>query len=535
MRYFTKSPARVGRSKTVFAITGVLFAITTAAAIADSATRWSNDFKTEKVTPQLLVQPTSAKQLTDYISQAASNGQRVRMTGSGHSMSDIAITQDVLMTPERLNKPLTLDSSRLKNPNPVGLMRVESGITIADLNTYLDHQGRALFNMGGYDGQTLAGVMMTATHGSGLAYGPIADQMVSLQMVVDGGAMVQIEPSNGITNPAAWPGTLEEDVSVPVQLIQDDDAFNAARISIGSMGVVYSATLNTDQKFWLREVRHAIKWSELKKPGGHLDRIINGLPVYEGMPSPEHWELFYSPYPDANGDYNFVITDRYRSYTPLPEQSEHERGQPGASFAGGLVALLGKPLGLVLEIFPNLAPIVVDSSMSSQLDTGYTNVSYKVFNIGAALNSTPVFAIETAFRLDQIISAIERSFTANDALYAKGIPQTAPIAIRFVKQSDGLIAMQQGHDTAFMEIIVLQDCKKAMTLLSTHRQIHLQEFQARPHWGLDNNSLTSEAQVRSLYPKTWDRWKTQYLRFNSTGTFDGKVTDRLGISVRPRG
>ena len=46
---------------------------------------------------------------------------------------------------------------------------------------------------------------------------------------------------------------------------------------------------------------------------------------------------------------------------------------------------------------------------------------------------------------------------------------------------------------------------------------------------------SSEAQARALYPATWDRWKAQYRRFNATGTFDGKVTDRLGISVRPRG
>ena len=103
--------------------------------------------------------------------------------------------------------------------------------------------------MGGYDGQTLAGIMMTATHGSGLAYGPVADAVVSLQMVVDGGKMVQIEPSNGITNPATFTGRLEEDANIRVQLIQDDDAFNAARISLGSMGVVYAITLKTDQKF----------------------------------------------------------------------------------------------------------------------------------------------------------------------------------------------------------------------------------------------------------------------------------------------
>ncbi len=77
---------------------------------------WSNVMETEKVTPQYRAQPDSAKQLMSYISTASSNGKRVRMTGSGHSASDVAITGDALFTPEKLNKPLTLDRARLKTP-----------------------------------------------------------------------------------------------------------------------------------------------------------------------------------------------------------------------------------------------------------------------------------------------------------------------------------------------------------------------------------------------------------------------------------
>lgn len=495
---------------------------------------WENWFQTEKVTPAVLTQPDSASQLTDYISRATSAGKRVRMTGNGHAMSDIAITNEVLFTPDKLNQPLNLDRSRLKNPNDPGLVRVESGIKIADLNTYLDAHGRALFNMGGYDGQTLAGIMSTATHGSGLAYGPVTDSVASLQMVVDGGKMVQIEPSNGITNPATFNGRLEENSGIAVQLIQDDDAFNAARVGIGSLGVIYSVTLNTDQKFWLREVRHEIKWSELKKPGGYLDRVIHGQPIYgDGQPSPEHWELQYTPYADANGDHTFLITDRYRSYTPLPEQASSERGQPGTDFASGLVALLGQPLAAILDTFPELAKPVLETTLNAEVDDNYTNVSYKVFNIGV-VNDTPALAVETAFTLDQVVAAVERCFSISDAAMSQGIPQTGPIAIRFVKQTSALIGMQNGHNTAFMEIIVLRDGKNAKKLLSMHQTAYRQEFNARPHWGLDLNSLTSEAQARALYPDTWDRWKTQYRRFNVSGTFDGKVTDRLGISVRPR-
>ena len=58
--------------------------------------------------------------------------------------------------------------------------------------------------MGGYDGQTIAGVISTSTHGSGLAYGPMSAQAVSLTIVAAGGRVVRVEPAGGITDPSAW-------------------------------------------------------------------------------------------------------------------------------------------------------------------------------------------------------------------------------------------------------------------------------------------------------------------------------------------
>ncbi len=308
-----------------------------------------------------------------------------------------------------------------------------SGMRIREMNTFLDSKGLAFSNLGGYDGQTIAGVMMTATHGSGLAYGPIADQVQSLQMVVEGGRMVQIEPSNGITNPLTFPRKLEEDATVPVELIQDDNAFNAARVAFGSMGVVYSVVLKADSKFWLREVRRKVKWSELKQPGGPLDRLLQGLPVNAEGASPAHWELQYTPYADDNGDRTFLITERHRSATPLPEQPASERGQPGTDFVSGLITVLEMPLAGILDTFPSLSKTILEQTMTSQADDNYTNVSYKVFHIGV-VNDTPAIAIEAAFDLNQTVAAIERSFALSESLFSQNIVHTSPIAIRFVKR-----------------------------------------------------------------------------------------------------
>jgi hypothetical protein len=495
---------------------------------------WTNWFQTESVTPEVLSAPKNARELVDTFKKASHDGKRVRMTGNGHAASDIAITTDVLLTPQNLNQPLTLDYSRLRGPHDPSLVRFEGGINIFDLNTYLDQHGRALFNMGGFDGQTYAGVMMTATHGSGLAYGPMADDIASLQMVMDRGQVVQIEPSNGITDPSKFPGVLEEDPNIPVQLIQDDDAFNAARVSIGSMGVVYSVVLRTDKKFWLKEVRHLISWSDLKKPGGYLDRATHGLPIYgEGQPSPEHWELQFSPYVNDQGDHTFLITDRYRSYTPLPEQDASHRGEALTNIITDIVVLLANPIADVIDVLPEIAKPMLQGVLSAEVETSFTNVSYRVFNIGA-VNNAPALGIEAAFDLHDIVAGIERSFKLNEDLLAHGMPLTSPMAMRLVKKTDALIGMQNGRDTAFIEMISLRAGRYAKTILKTNQKTYMAEFGARPHWGLDLKLLTSDAQVQALYPDTWERWKSEYLRFNPNGTTDGNVTDRLGISVHPR-
>ena len=491
---------------------------------------WHNWCHSESVQPQRIAQPTSARDLIQRVAMATEQGQRIRMTGSGHAASDIAITSEILLGPDLLNKPLTLDTSQLKQPIEAGLVRVQSGIKIADLNRHLDQLGRALWNMGGYDQQTISGVMMTATHGSGLDFGPMADQVVSLQLVIDGGQMLQIEPADGITDPALWTGHLPEDPSIAVELIQDDDAFHATRVAIGSMGILYAVVLRTDQKYWLREVRQLIKWSALSRPDGYLDRIIRGLPVYTDRPVPAHWELQYSPYPDAGGDYTFLITERHRSYSPLPEQPASQRGARGTELASTALVSIGQSVADLVQRIPAIAPRMLAQALQAQVCVSYSHVSYKVFNIGV-VNDTPAVGIEAAFDLSQTIAAIERSFSLAQTLHDQGMPHTSPIAIRFVKKSSALIAMQHGRDTMFMEVIAMGQKARSIDQLRRYQQVMLDEFGARPHWGLDFNLLTSARAVAALYPDSWPRWLTQLRCFNPHGTFDGKVTDRLGISV----
>lgn len=494
-----------------------------------SACFWENYSKTEKVYPLALATPASAAELVELVAQASSEGRRIRMTGSGHSHSDVAVTSDYLLTPTNLDQPLVLDRQRLMNPDAPSLVRVQSGIRLRELNPWLEQQGLALQNMGGYDAQTIVGAAMTGTHGSGLDYGPIASQILSMQVVGEGGQMLQIEPTDGITAAGTFPGVLEEDPAIPVQLIQDDDIFNAMVVSIGSMGVVYSVVLQVEPKFWLNEIRTLTTWEQIKAPGGFLDRVMNGLPV-DGQQPLDYYELQYNPY-EVDGERSFLITARYKSY--VDPQGDTVRGEPGTDALSGLITVVEKPLAWLVKTFPSLTPLLIEQSLKSQRDdNGYSNVSYKVFNIGV-VNNTDAIAVEVAFDLSQSVEAIERAFELGEQMREQGLMHSAPVSIRFVQASDALIAPQYGRPTVIIEFIVIQDVEGSKTLLSTYEQTLMEEFDGRLHWGLDLSVLQGQEWPGRVYPR-WQDWLQIYRQFNA-GTFDGKVTDRLGISIRPQG
>ena len=123
---------------------------------------WSNCIGQQKCYPKKLYQPTSCNDLIEYIMEGIDDGLHVRAVGSGHSFSNVCPTDGILLDPHGMKRVLPVDASLLIDPSTASsLFCGESGITIKDLKNALNNTGRALANMGAYDGQTLAGAIST--------------------------------------------------------------------------------------------------------------------------------------------------------------------------------------------------------------------------------------------------------------------------------------------------------------------------------------------------------------------------------------
>ncbi|MBV8990143.1 MAG: FAD-binding protein, partial [Solirubrobacterales bacterium] len=213
---------------------------------------WKNHLGNQQIDPLRIYAPGNINEVSEIVREAEAAGVTVRAVGSGHSWSDVALTRGFLLRTDGLAKPIPAGPDFLREDwRDRQLVQTETGIRIGELNAFLDGRGLALSNMGGYDQQTMAGVISTSTHGSGITFGPLNDFVRSLDIVTAGGVVYRIEPTDGPTDRAAY----EAHHTGRRTLIQDDRWFDAVAVGMGCMGVICTVTLEVRPKYYLREVR----------------------------------------------------------------------------------------------------------------------------------------------------------------------------------------------------------------------------------------------------------------------------------------
>jgi L-gulono-1,4-lactone dehydrogenase len=221
---------------------------------AERWTTWSGDLS---CTPARTARPATVEQVADEIGLAREAGRRVRVAGTGHSFSPVALTDGThLHLAGELARVHDVDRA-------AGLVRVGAGMPLHELSLELDRHGLALENLGDIDVQTVAGALSTATHGTGAAKPSLSAQVHAVELVDGTGAL---RTASADDHPALW---------------------RAARVSVGALGVLTAVTLRAVPAFTLRR-------EDRVEP---LDEVLDGL--LERGAAAEHFELFAFPYANA--------------------------------------------------------------------------------------------------------------------------------------------------------------------------------------------------------------------------------------------
>ena len=148
----------------------------------------------------------------------------------------MAVAPGVQLLPDRL------EAGALDRPRD-RLVTVDAGIPLHRLNPLLARHGLAMEILGDIDRQTIAGAVSTGTHGSGAEFGSISTQVRGLELVLADGSVVQCSAT------------------------ERPELFEAARVSIGALGVITKVTLQCVPLYALHAVDAPMPLDDDARPG----------------------------------------------------------------------------------------------------------------------------------------------------------------------------------------------------------------------------------------------------------------------------
>jgi L-gulono-1,4-lactone dehydrogenase len=436
------------------------------------AVDWRNWAGDERCRPAVVEIPGSIEEIAEAIARAAAHDRRVRVAGAGHSFSDIALTDGSQLRLDRLTRVLDVDRSS-------GLVRVQAGITIRDLNTRLVEHGLALENLGDIDVQSIAGAISTATHGTGARLRNISAQVAELTLVLADGSTLRCA----------------EEV--------DSEVFRAARVGLGALGVIAEVTLRCVPAFTLRGV---------DAPAPLHDTLARFEELALGN---DHFEFFVFPHADTA----LTRTNNRTDQPPRP------RGR--ASAYANDVLLTNHAFELLCRAgrrFPRRIP---------QLNRLITRLAGATTRVD---RSDRIFASPRLVRFTEMEYALPREHTPEAvnrimALVAgrgpRGEPGSGfavpfPIEVRTVAPDDALLSTAAGRDSGFVAVHMY----RGMPWQPYFRAVEeiMDDLGGRPHWG--KRHFQTAATLRPRYPD-WDRFQAVRARLDPKGRFANAWTDRV--------
>ncbi len=183
--------------------------------------------------------PQSEGELADLVAAATRQGLQTRVAGSGHSFTPVATTSGLLLSLEHLTGILAADRERRR-------VTVAAGTRIGEVGRALRLLGLSLVNQGDIDSQALAGALSTGTHGTGLALGNMSSAAVGMRLVQPDGSIATLDDA------------------------ADAAALQAARVSLGMLGVISALTLQVTDAYNLAETTWRADFEECLEQHDHL-------------------------------------------------------------------------------------------------------------------------------------------------------------------------------------------------------------------------------------------------------------------------
>lgn len=430
------------------------------------APEWRNWVGDQACRPAAIEHPATVAEVAGAIERARGAGRVVRVAGAGHSFTDTALTDGTLLRLDRMRRVLEVDSTS-------GLARVEAGISLNELSEALWAHGLAFENLGDIDVQSIAGATATGTHGTGSRLRNLSAGLREVELVTGDGSTVRVSAD------------------------ADPDAWRAARVSVGALGVVTAVTLQAVPAFTLEGTDATAPLEEVL---GRVDELADGA---------DHFEFYVFPHS------RLALTRTNRRVDRAPEPRSRAREWLDdvllRNYVFGLACAAGRRA-------PRLIPQINRLLARASGTTRRVDRSYRIFASPRLVRFTEM---EYALPRERAAEAVRAVL---DVAARPGFAVPFPIEVRFVAPDDAFLSPAGGRETCYIAVHMYRGMEWQPYFRAVEEVMN--GFGGRPHWG-KRHFQTAET-LASRYPE-WERFQAVRRRLDPEGVFaNGYVRRVLG-------
>jgi len=412
---------------------------------------WINWAGNQSCFPTARLAPASEDELVSMLKTAKGV---VRAVGASHSFSAVVPTNDTLITTDLLSGLIGHDPDAVQ-------AEIWAGTRMHALGPLLDAVGQALPNQPDMDYPAMGGAIACSAHATGKGFGSMSSYVTGLTLATPSGELLECSAN------------------------QHPEIFQAARVSLGTLGIVSRIKLQNVPSFRLVETNRVEKTEQVLE---EFNQRIAQHRHFEFLPLP-HTSLCATVTTDIASDKDVAIGEEDStaahtlrkvfnalSWLPAIGDATYEKVLTLALGGAGTEVRVGKSF----EVFPHVRTV------------RFREMEYTVpAEHGAAC-------------LREILDTIKN----------KSIPVCFPLEFRFVRADDIWLSMFEGRDGITISAHQYGD----LDYKAYFAQIEpiFWKYQGRPHWGKIHT--LNATQLAALYPRHWQDFKEIRAQLDPKGT-----------------
>jgi len=412
--------------------------------------KWNNWSGWVEANPSAIEYPDNEAALIKIMAQAKGP---IRVVGTGHSFTPLAATDGTLIDLCKLTGFIDLDHEKRE-------ATFWGGTPIHQVGRELHARGFGLINQGDIDRQTLAGAVSTGTHGTGIDLGSFSTMVRAVRLVTSSGEVIDASPS------------------------KNNDMFEAARLSLGALGVLSHITIAVEPAYKLVE-------------RGWTMPIMDCFNAIEALrTATRHFEFFWFPYAD-----DVICKSLDATNEPARPIRDHDQGEmrdPEEDRVRGMFDLTAR--------FPFLSGPV---TRHITREAGKGKVQRHAKAGGSVRWSHEAFPSPRNIKFNEMEWAVpaEAGIDVMREIAAyirqKSIRVAFPLEFRFVAADEVWLSPFNGRDS--VTIAVHQFHKQDYEEFFDHCETIFRSYEGRPHWGKLHRA--TEPDFAMMYPD-WPYFQT---------------------------